>query len=136
MQALIVTGQGLVHAKPKVIAHPTLKHEAISAKLLNRIYAMQFKTWSDGTPVRVYVLPSKDPLHREFVISYFGMQAYQFDRLWNRLLFSGTGRGPVRVESEAEMIDKINSTQGAMGYISDTLPVTDVYVHTIEGTYE
>jgi len=112
-----------MQAKTQGIINLALKSKPISALLLQRIYAMQVKNWADGTPVRVFVLPSNHLLHRQFIIDNFAMAPHQFDRLWNRLLFSGTGRGPQLVASQQEMIAKINSTIGTIGYIEKKPPL-------------
>lgn len=92
--------------------------------MLQRIYAMQMKNWADGTPIRVFVLPTNQAMHRAFIIEHFAMAPHKFDRLWKRLLFSGTGLGPQKVLTQAEMVKKVNSTPGAIGYVVQPLNLT------------
>ncbi|MYM63625.1 hypothetical protein [Pseudomaricurvus sp. HS19] len=101
-----------------VIHHPDLASEDFSSRNLVRIYAMQKRVWSDGTPVTVYTLPKTSPTHRAFVTGYLRMQPYQLDRLWHRTVFSGTGVMPEEVSSVDEMLRRVAATPGAVGYIS------------------
>lgn len=82
---------------------------------------MQKRVWSDNTPIRVFTLPNSSPLHRAFVNDYLRMQPYQLDRLWHRLVFSGTGSTPEQVSSVEEMLEKVKTTPGAIGYIDSSM---------------
>ncbi len=123
-------------ANTQVISHPALNNKQISALMLQRIYAMQVKNWADGTPVKVFVLPTKKSMHREFIVEHFAMAPHKFDRLWKRLLFSGTGRGPQQVENQTEMIAKVSSTPGAIGYIAQPSDQSLQTVQTVEVIHE
>lgn len=104
-----------------VIHHPDLQGENFSTRSLVRIYAMQKRVWSDSTPVRVFTLPNDSPLYRGFVHEYLRMQPYQLERLWHRLVFSGTGTTPEEVSSVREMLQKVRETPGAVGYVDSAI---------------
>ncbi len=111
----------LARAEPVVIQHAQQKSEVLTQSVLQRIYAMHKKVWSDGTPIKVFTLPDSSPVHRAFVNQYFHMQPYQLKRLWHRLLFSGTGTIPVEVGSLKEMLEKVKNTEGAIGYVDSSV---------------
>jgi hypothetical protein len=46
------------------------------------------------------------------------MYSYVLRRAWDRMVFTGTGFAPTIVRSEAEMIERVRSTPGAIGYVS------------------
>ncbi|WP_460230809.1 hypothetical protein [Aurantivibrio plasticivorans] len=104
-------------ASPVVIHHPQLASEDFSTTSLVRIYAMQKRVWSDRSSIKVFTLPKDSGTHKEFVKGLLLMQPYQLDRLWHRLVFSGTGSTPEEVSSPEEMIEKVRSTPGSIGYI-------------------
>lgn len=81
---------------------------------------MQKRVWSDNTPIKVFTLPNDSESYKEFVNEYLRMQPYQLDRLWNRLVFSGTGSKPEEVSNAEEMIEKVKETPGAIGYIDSS----------------
>ena len=108
-------------AHPVLILHSHAGDENLSSTSLIRIYAMQKRVWSDNTPIKVFTLPNDSESHKEFVNEYLRMQPYQLDRLWNRLVFSGTGSKPEEVSSPQEMIEKVRETPGAIGYIDSSL---------------
>jgi len=121
---------------PKVIYHSAQNKQKIPEKLLLKIYAMQVKNWPDGTAIKVFILPNNNPTHKNFVIRYFKMPPHQLVRLWKRLIFSGTGRGPIKVNSEAEMIAKVSNTKGAIGYVSDLTVINNNSINIVDVNHE
>lgn len=111
-----------------VIVNMSVPSSTLSTHTLSRIYAMQLKNWNNGEAIKVFVLPSKHKTHREFSLKLLRMPTHQLDRLWNRLTFTGTGRTPTVVKSEQEMLERIRSTPGAIGYVSGKLSLEGVKV--------
>lgn len=114
---LSILSVNLAKADVLVLIHPEVQADSISSTTLSRIYAMQIKKWPDGTPIRVYTFSPKTALFKEFATKKAKIQPHQLDRLWNRLLFTGTGRTPTEVTNSAEMIEKIKNNPGAIGYV-------------------
>jgi hypothetical protein len=85
---------------------------------IREIFFMRLNTWPDGSPVRVFVLPDDNPLHIRFAKEILGVYPFQLRSAWDRLLYSGTGVSPTTVETQQEMRKRIESTPGAIGYIS------------------
>lgn len=83
-----------------------------------RLYVtMRHKTWPNGQPVKVFVLADDAPLHRDVAKTVLGMYPYQLRRIWDRQLFSGTGQAPTVVANEAQMLQRVATTPGAIGYV-------------------
>jgi len=49
------------------------------------------------------------------------MFPHQFRRIWDKLIFSGTGKAPVEVQSFKEMQEKLETTPGSIGYLKSPL---------------
>ncbi|WP_323751088.1 substrate-binding domain-containing protein [Marinobacter sp.] len=112
----------------KLLIHQGIQTQNLDTAYLNQIFAMQVRKWPNGTPIHVFVFPSSSKLHRDFVVSHLNTQAHQLDRIWNRMLFTGTGKPPTVVNSENDMYLRILNTPGAIGYVSAAYPVKDVRV--------
>jgi hypothetical protein len=67
---------------------------------------MRLKTWSDGTKIRVFVLSDEDQLHQIVSKEKLNVFPYQLRSTWDRLVFSGTGQAPIKVNSSEEMLAK------------------------------
>tara|TARA_R110000737_G_scaffold336647_1_gene356275 strand:+ start:113 stop:565 length:453 start_codon:yes stop_codon:yes gene_type:complete len=121
-----------VHAI-NVISNLTSETTSLSVTQLRRIYSMRQIHWQNGTPIVVYVLASKNPLHQKFCQEQLRLFPYQLDRIWHKLTFSGYGVAPIKVSTQQELIQAIKSTKGAIGYAENLSEVTDVNVIKIAG---
>lgn len=101
----------------QVIANPDRGALKLDRSALLAIFLMRVRQWSDGTPVRVFVMPSNSELHDHFARELLGTYPYVLNRTWDRMVFTGTGLAPEVVQSAQEMRDKVSSTPGAIGYL-------------------
>jgi hypothetical protein len=100
-----------------VIVSPSLTSTKLDRSLLRSVFTMRLRQWPDGSPVRVFVLPDSDPLSDQFYRERLGMYSYVLRRAWDRMVFTGTGFAPTVVQTEKEMIERVRSTPGAIGYV-------------------
>lgn len=129
---ILLFGSNQVVADVQVIAHPSVNIDSLSQRDLSRIYVNQMKFWSDQNRLTVFSHSTKSPILREFSVAKLRMQPHQLSRVWKRLTFSGTGRAPVMVKTEKEMLQKIISTPGSIGYVLDTVNVDNVSLKKID----
>lgn len=115
-----------------VIVNPSVKEQDISMASLRAIFGMRLTHWENGAPIRVYVLPDDHPTHSSFSKQVLGMFPYQLRWAWDRLVYSGTGEGPIQVSSEEEMKLKVSNTPGAIGYLTASRIDEKVKVPTIK----
>jgi hypothetical protein len=100
-----------------VIVSPALTSTKFDRSLLRAVFTMRMRQWPDGSPIRVFVLPDHDPLSDQFYRERLGMYSYVLRRAWDRMVFTGTGLAPTVVQTEREMIERVRSTPGAIGYV-------------------
>lgn len=106
-----------LHASPQdLIAHRDSDVETLTRNEARLFFTMRLKNWPNGTLVKVFVLPDNNALHNRFSNEVLGLYPYQLRRVWDRQIFSGTGQAPTTVSSEQEMLDRIATTPGAIGY--------------------
>ncbi|MBE7526673.1 hypothetical protein FBR06_01425 [Betaproteobacteria bacterium PRO4] len=116
-----------------VIIHPSVTTNSLSRNLLRSIFSMRLRTWENGLPVSVFVLPDDAPLHSIFAKQKLNIFPYQLRSTWDRLVYSGTGQAPFIVHTELEMRTRIASTPGAIGYLSESMINDSIQVvHTDE----
>lgn len=105
-------------ALSEVIVNSGVSLDKVSRQYLLSVFSMRVRTWSDGKPVRVYILSPYQDEHKQFVKRELGIFPYQLLKIWDRSVFSGSGQSPIVVHSEEEMILKVGETKGAIGYLS------------------
>ncbi len=101
----------------EVITHTDASVSLTQVKDLRAIFSMRLRYWPDGSKIRVFVLPDNNALHKKFVKEKLHMFPHQLRRTWDRMTYTGTGQPPVTVNSNAEMLEKIQNTPNAIGYI-------------------
>ncbi len=102
------------------VTHPSVSTNQLSRNLLRSIFSMRLRTWQDGPPIKVFVLPDDAPIHSLFAKQQLNIFPYQLRTIWDKFTFTGTGQAPLTVQSEDEMYALITSTPGAIGYLSES----------------
>jgi hypothetical protein len=118
-------------ASQVVIASESIAEEAISRAALRAIFSMRLERLSQER-LTVFVLPQDHPTHIDFSKEVLGVFPYQLQAAWNRAIFAGTGSGPIRVDSEEQMLRRVAETRGAIGYIAAPRVHPGLRVLTIE----
>jgi len=114
-----------------VIANPSVNISSLTTAQLRRIYSMRQTQWPNQQPIVVYVLPSKQQLHRVFSKKILHMFPYQLDRIWNKLTYSGVGNAPIVVNNADALINAVKHTVGAIGYAEDNVDKDQLHIITI-----
>ncbi|MDP2432735.1 MAG: hypothetical protein Q8O33_11980 [Pseudomonadota bacterium] len=95
------------------------------------LFGMRLTKWPDGRPVRVFVLPDGHPVHVALCKEELNLYPYQLRQAWDRLVYSGMAQAPIEVATEEEMISRVATTPGALGYVRRVKandPVKSLYV--------
>lgn len=100
----------------EIIVNASVPDKSYTEQEVRSIFAMQRRIWTNGKKIQVFVLADDNPLHREFTKTKLNMFPHQFRRIWDRMLFSGTGQSPRQVASPAKMIEKISTVPNSIGY--------------------
>ncbi len=104
-----------------VMANLSVDVESLSPVQLRMIFAGRTQFWPDGSRIRVFVLPSSDPLHQEFCRTQLNVYPYQLERIWQRVVYSGQGVAPHVVSSPERLIELIANTPGSIGYTPENI---------------
>ena len=106
-------------AQPQqLIANLDVSPQALTKNEARLYFAMHLVRWPDKRPVRVFVLPDKHDLHIAFCQHVLEFFPYQLRTGWDRQVFTGTGQAPTVVADESELIQRVATTPGAIGYAS------------------
>jgi ABC-type phosphate transport system substrate-binding protein len=100
-----------------VIVHPAMGSETIPRSSLRAIVGMRLQKWPVDAPVKVFVLRDDSPEHATFSKTILQVFPHQLRMAWDRQVFSGQGQYPEQVGSTQEMLSRVASTPGAIGYV-------------------
>lgn len=126
-------GLTLAYGPPVASAQEMIAHQGTDTDRLTRnearlFFTMRLKRWPNGALVKVFVLPDNHPLHQRFANEILGLYPYQLRRVWDRQLFSGTGQAPITVADDREMLERVATTPGAIGYAAEPAEGQDLRV--------
>ena len=102
-----------------IIVHLDVPIDHLSSNELRSIFSMRSLRWVNGVPIRVFVLSDQSPVHKSFVKQKLEMFPYQLRMTWDRAVFSGTGYPPRKVLNVEDMVSRVRSTKGGIGYVND-----------------
>jgi hypothetical protein len=102
----------------KIVVNRSVPAAPYSLADTRAVFTMQQRFWPNGEPIKVFTLSDNNPVHKDFVKNNLDMFPHQLRRVWDRMIFSGTGIAPIQLDSEQEMIEKIANTPNAIGYLN------------------
>jgi ABC-type phosphate transport system substrate-binding protein len=104
-------------AQVAVIANRFVPMDTISKSELLDFYTSDIKKWSDGQPVILLDLKSKGDVKSTFY-NFLGKSASRMKSIWLKKMLLGEGDPPESMISEQELLNKVASTIGALGFVS------------------
>lgn len=108
-----------VAASPQIIVNQSVDTTALSRTDLRLLFAGRRQFWADGTKVTVFVLPANTDVHRNFCADLLAMYPYQLEHIWHQITYSGLGDSPIIVTNQRELVERVNTTKGAIGYVAN-----------------
>ena len=81
------------------------------------LFGMRLTRWPDGRPVQLFVLPDGNPVHGALCKEDLNIYPYQLRQSWDRMVYSGMAQAPMEVATEEEMLSRVATTPGALGYV-------------------
>ena len=112
-------------AQVAVIANRSVPVEAIEKSKLLDLYLGDKTFWDDGQPAIVFDLKKKGETKRAYY-RYLGVRYSRIRSTWLKRMLSGDSGRLKSYESEEEMLKKVASTPGAVGFVSQAKVSDDV----------
>ncbi len=117
---LSITYSSSGYGQSVIIVNTSIQEEALPLNIIRAIFSMRKTHWNDGAKIAVYVFKStteNKKINTLFSTQILKLLPYQLKKAWNRNVYSGTGDSPHKVLTIQEMLLKVSTTPGAIGYI-------------------
>ncbi|MCZ6777138.1 MAG: hypothetical protein O7D34_11895 [Ignavibacteria bacterium] len=121
-----------VAAQVAAIAHKSVPIESITSSKLFEYYSGETRLWDNGQPVVVFDLEPKNAVKDAFY-EFMGKSTSRMKSIWMVNMLLGEGDPPESLKSEEEMLTKVASTSGAIGFVSQSTVTEDVKVLAVIG---
>ena len=116
-----------------VIANTSLKADSISREELRNVFLLRTRTTRDGSRAEP-VLEKSGATHSAFVKQFLNRDSTELPIYYQGLVFTGKASMPNELSSDAEVVDYVRRTRGAIGYISSAAHADGVKVLTVSET--
>lgn len=131
--ATFCLGQPTQTSAQDVVVNDSAGIAELDLHTLRSIFGMRLSEWPNGQRITVYVMDPDSETHNRFTKRRLKLFPYQLTQAWDRLVFSGTGQTPLQVDSNAEMVQRLINTPGAIGYLPrQNLPDGLLHVEILE----
>lgn len=97
-----------------VIVNESVPAESLGTAALKDVYTGKTTYWDDGQTVVIAVLADKTDAAIKEVS---GMDASQFKTFWQRMVFSGRGHQPKKLEDADALVAWVAATKGAIAIV-------------------
>jgi ABC-type phosphate transport system substrate-binding protein len=104
-----------------VIANSSVKASDVSTDELRDVFTGDKSSLHDGSKVNPVTLKGGG-VNDAFLKQYVGKSDAAFRTSWRSLVFTGQGSMPKAFDSEAQMVDYVAATPGAIGYVGAGTP--------------
>lgn len=98
-----------------VIVHPQ-NQSTLTEKQIAQIYSGKRRAFTNKSKAIPIERPNSQ-LREAFLKSVLKTKDKSLQRLWAKLTFTGQGKMPERIESDAEVIERVASDPNSIGYI-------------------
>ncbi|MEM9101909.1 MAG: substrate-binding domain-containing protein [Pseudomonadota bacterium] len=108
----------MASAEVLVIVNKTNPINNISSSDLKNLYLGKTREFSNGKSAVIYNLNYKGKAREQFEKGALGKSKSALKRYWSKLIFTGKGKPPKELSSEQEMVERVSSEAGAIGYVN------------------
>jgi ABC-type phosphate transport system substrate-binding protein len=113
---LVALGLSFAHAQVAVIVNKQVGEKSLTNVAILDIYLLKTKSWDDGT--KIVVLDLKNDEISDKFYGHFGKSKMDMKKSWLRTMLSGDAKAPEGFVTEDEVIQKVLTTPGAIGFVS------------------
>lgn len=117
VSALLLLVSVLASAQVAMIANPSVQEYTIDRTVVVKFYTLAESKWSDGSAATVFDLKQDHPV-RAKMLDYISKEPLELRRMWLKAVASGAAKAPEALATEEEVVEKVASTPGAIGYVS------------------
>lgn len=108
-----------LEAQVAVISNRAVSTSALTWENIVDIFTGNIQYWKDGTRITIVEIKNDCEVKRNFY-DYLNLSYNEMKKIRLRKQFSGEIMPPITVNTESEMLDKVSSVPGAIGYLSSS----------------
>lgn len=104
-------------AQVSVIANKSVSESSVSSVKVSSIFSLVETKWSDGS--KIVVFDQNSDAKKDFYTG-IGKDQLSMKKDWMKKQLTGEAKAPETVASDAEVLAKVSSTPGSIGYVNSS----------------
>jgi hypothetical protein len=121
-------------AEFRVIAHPDNPNRVVARRFLEDAFLKDVSRWSDGEAIHPLDLRADSPTRARFSDRVVKRSVAAVKSYWQQRIFSGRGLPPPELDTDEDVVRRVQRDRGAVGYVSGRADVGKVKILTV--TYD
>lgn len=113
---LVVGIANFARAEVAIIANKSVPTDSLTQREVLDIYTGEIRQWKNGDPIVAHDMTQEGAI-REAFYKFLGSKSSRVKSIWVKNLLMGEGSPPESVKTEAEVVAKVASTPGAIGFV-------------------
>jgi ABC-type phosphate transport system substrate-binding protein len=102
-----------------VVAIVNKANTAADKATIGKLYTLEAKSWSDGTPAKLYDLSAMSE-REEFCQAYTGKSAGAIKSVWAKAVFTGRAVPPKVLDLDTDVKFEVARDKNAVGYVNES----------------
>ena len=107
------------YSQVSVIANKSVSETSLNSATVSNIYSLSQLKWSDGSKIVVFDQSSDNDQKAKFY-QFISKEPLALRKEWMKKQFSGEAKAPESLSSDDEVLSKVASTPGAIGYVKSS----------------
>ena len=103
----------------KIIVNASNPTASMARKQLQRVFLKKQQKWPNGFEITVVDQNADEAARKAFSKAVLNKDPAAVEAYWTKLIFSGMGSPPLKLASDAEVMDFVGKNVGSIGYVSD-----------------
>jgi len=112
-------------AQVSVVANKSVSESALNAVQVANIFSLTVTQWSDGSKVVVF---NQTGSASDLFYKGIGKSEISLKKEWMKKQLTGAAKAPESLGSDADVLSKVASTPGAIGFVKSSSVTGDVKV--------
>lgn len=114
-----------VSAQVSVIVNKSVSETSLTSGKISNIYSLESTKWSDGSKIIVFDNSSDT---KTLFYSKIGKDQLSLKKDWMKKQLTGEAKAPAALGSDDDVVQKVASTKGAIGFVKSSKVSGDVKV--------
>lgn len=115
-------------AQELIVIGNTIELSTVSEKSIQAVFKAKYQLWENGNSIKIALMKSTTEVGEQTAQTIYGLTGAGMQRYWLSLTFQGRADSPEFFKTEAELVEYVKNTPGAIGVVSSNTQVASEFI--------